>query len=76
MDAVPPGLNLRDEDQWLVQGLDNTLEHPSFTPDNMRARAEELRAEAGRAEGSAARDTYLALAARYEHAAASRAAAL
>jgi len=55
-----------------VEVLEGILETTSESPDELRARARELRAQAEAADVRGVRDAALALAARYEEAAAAR----
>ena len=72
MTSMPPWPDLPEEHQWTVEVLERILETTSEGPDELRARARELRAQAQASEVKGVRDATLALAARYEEAAAAR----
>jgi hypothetical protein len=63
---------LRKEDQWLKGAMEKQLRESKQTPEQMRARASKLRAQAEQTDIKGIRDACLALAAHYEHAAAER----
>jgi hypothetical protein len=63
---------LREEDQWLTDAMDRQLRESTQSPEEMRARACELRAQAEQTDIKGIRDACLALAAHYEQAAADR----
>jgi hypothetical protein len=63
---------LHDEDRWLAELMDRRLRESTQSTEEMRARARELRAQAEQSEIKGARDAALALADRYEQAAAAR----
>lgn len=63
-----PWPTLGAEDQWSVELMEELLEHTDQAPDELRARANELR-EVARDANLGQRDAALALADRYEQAA-------
>ncbi|MDQ6775322.1 MAG: hypothetical protein M3071_03670 [Actinomycetota bacterium] len=63
---------LREEDRWLIGAMEDRLLESTRSPGELRARAGELRAEANRTDVKGVRDASLALAERYEDAAAAR----
>ena len=63
---------LRDEDRWLTAAMEERLSAGTRSPDEMRARARELRERAEQSDIKAFRDAALALAERYEEAATAR----
>jgi hypothetical protein len=60
---------LLEEDRWLIDAMEDQLRSPTQDAQHLRSRARELRAEAGRSDLRAMRDTALVLADRYERAA-------
>jgi hypothetical protein len=70
--AARPWPVLRDEDRWLADAMERRLLESTQSPEEMRARARELRAEAEQSDVKGIRDAKLALAERYEQAAATR----
>jgi hypothetical protein len=73
--TTPAWPKLRDEDQWLTGAMDECIRESKRTPEELRAKAQKLRAEAEQAEFKGIRDACLAMAARYEDAAVERLAA-
>jgi len=71
---VSPWPTLLDEDRWLIDAMENRLRESNLSPERLRERAIELRAEAGRSDIQGIRNAAWALAERYEQAAKSRAA--
>ncbi len=69
---VRPWPSLPDEDRWLAELMDRRLRETTQSADDLRARARELRSQAEQSEMKGTRDAALALAERYEQAAASR----
>lgn len=69
---VRPWPKLPDEDRWLAELMDQRLRETTQSAEGLRARAAELRAQADQSELKGTRDAALALADRYEQAAASR----
>lgn len=69
---VRPWPPLREEDRWLAELMDQRLRETTQSAEDLRARAAELRAQADQSELKGMRDAALALADRYEQAAASR----
>lgn len=67
-----PWPTLRDKDRWLTAAMDERLRTSEQNPDEMRARARELREQAEQSDVKGVRDAALALAERYEEAAAAR----
>lgn len=66
-----PWPELADEDRWTIELMEELLESTDQAPEELHARAAELR-EAARESDSGQRDAALALADRYDQAAASR----
>jgi hypothetical protein len=69
---VQPWPPLRDEDRWLAELMDRRLHESTRSPKALRSRARELRAQAEQSQIKGERDAALALADRYEQAAAAR----
>jgi hypothetical protein len=69
---IRPWPPLREEDRWLAELMDQRLRETTQSAGDLRARATELRAQADQSELQGMRDAALALADRYEQAAASR----
>ena len=67
-----PWPKLREDDQWLIDGFEEQLRKSSQSPEELRARARELRSEAAQTDIRGYRNACLALASRYEEAAATR----
>ena len=67
-----PWPDLRDEDRWLIAAMEERLQTSDQSPDEMRARARELREQAEQSDAKGIRDAALALAERYEQAASAR----
>lgn len=67
-----PWPELEEEDRWLTELLDRQLRETAQSPEQLRARARELRAEAKQSEVKGLRDAALALAERYEQTATAR----
>jgi len=67
-----PWPDLRDEDRWLTAAMEERLRTSERSPDELRARARELRDQAEQSHVKGVRDAALALAERYEEAAAAR----
>jgi hypothetical protein len=67
-----PWPSLRDEDRWLTDAMEGRLAESRQSPEDMRARARELRTEADRTDIRGVREAKLALADRYEQAATAR----
>jgi hypothetical protein len=66
---------LHEEDQWLTGAMEQQLRESTQTPEELRAQAQKLRAEAEQTDIKGIRDAALALAEHYEQAAADRLAA-
>jgi hypothetical protein len=64
--------SLRDEDRWLTAAMEQRLRDSSQSPERLRGRARELRAEAEQSNVKGIRDAVLALAEHYEQAATAR----
>jgi hypothetical protein len=62
--------DLRSEDRWLTHAMEERLHTSAQSPDEMRARARELRVRAEQSDAKGVRDAALALAERYEEQAA------
>lgn len=75
MSEIRPWPSLREEDRWLIEAMEERLSDSTMGPDEMRARARELREQAGATEVEGIRNAALALADRYEQEAAARAGA-
>jgi hypothetical protein len=73
--ATRPWPVLHVEDQWLTSAMEQQLRESTQTPEELRAQAQELRAEAEQTDIKGIRDAALALASHYEQAAADRLAA-
>lgn len=71
MATVHPWPELREKDRWLIDLMEELLEDPAHPPEELRERARELRADVDE-QGAFGRDAALALADRYELAAAAR----
>ncbi len=69
---VRPWPTLPDQDQWLTDAMERRLRESTQSPEQLRARASELRAEAEQGEVQGIRDAALALAERYEQTASAR----
>ena len=72
MSTVRPWPKIPQEDQWLIELMEERFEKTDLPPEQLRARAEELRAQAEQGQAGGDRDAALALADRYEQAAAAR----
>ena len=70
-----PWPELAEDDRWLITLMEDLLGNTEQSPDELRARARELRDEAGQTDIEGYRHAALALADRYEEAAAARVAA-
>jgi hypothetical protein len=70
--AARPWPELRDEDRWLIDAMERRISETTQSPDELRARAQELRADAAASDVKGVRDAKLALADRYEQAAITR----
>ena len=73
--ATPGWPTLNEEDQWLTAAMEKRIRESNQTPEELRAQARELRAEAEQTDINGIRDACLTLAAHYEQAAADRLAA-
>lgn len=69
---VRPWPALDDEDRWLTELMDSRLQESTQSAEQLHVRARELRAQAEQSEMKGAREAALALAERYEQAAAAR----
>jgi hypothetical protein len=69
---VRPWPILPDEDRWLTEAMERRLGESTQSPEQLRSRACELRAEAEHSDVRGVRDAALALAERYEQAASAR----
>ena len=63
---------LHDEDRWLLAAMEHRLRDGKQSPEQLRARARELRAQAEKSDIEGVRDARMALAGRYEDTAAAR----
>ncbi|MGH2878028.1 MAG: hypothetical protein ACRDK4_00240 [Solirubrobacteraceae bacterium] len=70
--SAPPWPELNEQDQWLIGAMERQLRESKETPEQLKARASELRAQAEQTDIKGIHDASLALAAHYEHAAAER----
>lgn len=70
-----PWPEVADDDRWLITLMEQLLDESEQSPDQLRARARELRAEAEQTDIEGYRNAALALADRYEQTAAERVAA-
>jgi hypothetical protein len=66
---VRPWPTLPDEDRWLTEAMERRLRETNQSVEELRARARELRVEAGQSDMKGTREAALALADRYEQAA-------
>jgi hypothetical protein len=69
---VHPWPTLPDEDRWLTVAMERRLRETNQSVEELRARARELRVEAGQSDMKGTREAALALADRYEQAATAR----
>ncbi|HYB22918.1 MAG TPA: hypothetical protein VED41_03915 [Solirubrobacteraceae bacterium] len=69
---VRPWPVLPEEDRWLADAMDRRLRDSAQNTQQLRSRAQELRAEARQSDVPGIRNAALALAERYEQAAAAR----
>lgn len=72
MSGIRPWPSLREEDRWLTTTMEERLSDSTMSPDDMRARARELREQADASDIDGVRKAALALAERYEHEAGAR----
>jgi hypothetical protein len=63
---------LHEEDRWLIAAMEERLRESTQSPEELRVRARELREQAEQSDIKGIRDASLALAERYEDAAATR----
>ena len=70
--AAHPWPDIPDEQRWSLELMEERLEQTTQPPRELSARAEELRAQAAQTDIEGYRDAALALADRYEQAAAAR----
>lgn len=75
MDPSLPWPLLREEDRWALDAFEEQLETTTDSPEQLRQRAAELRAEADQTAIRGHQQAALFMAEKYEHAAAARAAA-
>ena len=73
--STSPWPSLHDEDRWLLAAMEDQLRDSTQSPEQLQARARELRAQAEQSDIKGVRDASLALAGHYEEAAAARLAA-
>jgi hypothetical protein len=64
--------DIPDKHRWVLEEMEERLEHTAQPARELSARADELRAQAAQTDINGYRDAALALADRYEHAAAAR----
>lgn len=67
-----PWPKLNDEDHWLIGAVEKEIRESKRTPEELRAKARKLRAQAEQTDIKGVRDACQALAAHYEQAAADR----
>jgi hypothetical protein len=72
MASVRPWPEVLEEDKWLIELMEERFEKTPLSPEELRARAAELRRQADETDMTAFREMALALAERYEETAASR----
>ena len=70
--TAPPWPELNEDDQWLTVAMEQQIRESKRSPEQLRAKARKLRAEAEQTDIKGIRDACLALATHYEHAAAER----
>jgi hypothetical protein len=70
--TVHPWPDIPDEQRWTLELMEERLEQTAQPPRELAARAEDLRAQAEQTDIEGYRDAALALADRYEQAAAAR----
>jgi hypothetical protein len=70
--AVHPWPEIPDEQRWALELMEERLDRTAQPPRELSARAQELRAQAAQTDIVGYRDAALALADRYEQAAAAR----
>jgi hypothetical protein len=70
--SMQPWPEVADEQRWALELMEERLQQTSQGPEELSARAAELRTEAARTEIAGFRDAALALADRYEQAASAR----
>lgn len=70
--AMRPWPALDEEHQWLVDGFEERLLEDDRSPEELRERASELRQQAAASDVKGMQDASLAMAERYEQAAAAR----
>jgi hypothetical protein len=70
--ALHPWPDVPEEHRWTIELMEERLEKNDQTPEELTARAEELRRDAESTEIDGRRDAWLAVADRYEELAASR----
>lgn len=75
MASAHPWPEVRDEDRWVIELMEERLENTRQSPAELRVRANELRTEAQQTDIRGFRDAVLAIAERYEQVGAARAAA-
>ena len=73
--AVRPWPEIPEEQRWALELMEERLEHTDQTPEELLARADELRTQAAESEIRGVREASLALADRYVEAASARLAA-
>jgi hypothetical protein len=70
MPSIRPWPKVAGQDQWVIELMEERFEKTPLSPEQMRARAKELRAQAERGRAGGDKDARLALADRYDEAAA------
>jgi hypothetical protein len=70
--SVRPWPNLREEDHWLIAAMEARLTNSHQSAAELKARARELREQAKQSDIRGFQEAALALAERYEEAAAAR----
>ena len=72
MESVRPWPQVAEEDQWIIELMEERFEKTPLSPEQLRARAEELRTQAEQGPAGGDKDARSALADRYDEAAAKR----
>jgi hypothetical protein len=70
MASLRPWPKVAREDQWVIELMEERFKKTPVSPEQLRARAKELRAQAERGQAGGDKDARLALADRYDEAAA------
>lgn len=70
--TAQPWPDIADEHRWTIELMEKQLRRTTRTPEELRARAGQLRVQAAETELAGVRDATLALAERYDEAAVAR----